>query len=299
MDIRVLQYFLIVAREKSISKAAEVLHMTQPPLSRQMKELEDELEKKLFVRGNRRITLTKEGLLLRKRAEEIVSLMEKTKAEVSASDENISGDIYIGNGETEGMRLILQTICQIQLQYPDIRFHFSSGDGYDVTDRLDRGLIDFGTLIEPIDIGKYEYLRLPRPDIWGLLVRTDHPLAALNCIHPEDLRNIPLMMSRQMEREGNLSGWLGYDSEELKVTATGNLARTLVMAVEEGAGCLLTLDRLVNLSTKTNLCFRPLEPKLESWMYLAWKKYQVFTTAAEIFIHFLKRNLADEPYTSH
>ena len=190
MDIRVLQYFLIIAREKSVSRAAEVLHMTQPPLSRQLKELENELGKQLFVRGSRKLTLTKDGLLLRKRAEEIVSLMEKTKAEVSTSDENISGDIYIGNGETESMRPILQTIRQIQLQYPDIRFHFSSGDGYDVTDRLDRGLIDFGTLIEPIDIGKYEYLRLPRPDVWGLLLRSDHPLAALDCIRPEDLRDI-------------------------------------------------------------------------------------------------------------
>lgn len=296
MDIRVLQYFLIIAREKSISRVAEVLHMTQPPLSRQLKELENELGKQLFVRGSRKLTLTKDGLLLRKRAEEIVSLMEKTKAEVSTSDENISGDIYIGNGETESMRLILQTIRQIQLQYPDIRFHFSSGDGYDVTDRLDRGLIDFGTLIEPIDIGKYEYLRLPRPDVWGLLLRSDHPLATLDCIRPEDLRDIPLMVSRQMEREGKLSGWLGYGSEELKVVATGNLAHTLTMAVEEGIGCLLTLDRLTDLSVERNLCFRPLNPKLESWMYLAWKKYQVFTAAAEIFIDSLKRSLAADQH---
>lgn len=294
MDIRVLQYFLIVAREKSISGAAEALHMTQPPLSREMKELENELGKQLFVRGNRKITLTKEGLLLRKRAEEIVSLMEKTKAEVSTSNENIGGNIYIGNGETEGMRLLLKTIQQVQAQYPDIRFHFSSGDGYDVTDRLDRGLIDFATLIEPIDIGKYDYLRLPRPDIWGVLMRKDHPLAALDYIHPADIRDIPLMISRQMDREGGLSGWLGYDSEELNVVATGNLAHTLAMAVEEGIGCLLTLDQLVDLSAERNLCFRPLEPKLESWMYLAWKKYPVFTSAAEVFVNVLKQNLAGQ-----
>ncbi|HJD24570.1 MAG TPA: LysR family transcriptional regulator [Firmicutes bacterium] len=291
MDIRVLQYFLIVAREKTISGAAEALHMTQPPLSREMKELENELGKQLFVRGNRKITLTKEGLLLRKRAEEIVSLMEKTKAEVSASSENIRGDIYIGNGETEGMRLLLKTIQQVQAQYPDIHFHFSSGDGYDVTDRLDRGLIDFGTLIEPIDIGKYDYLRLPRPDIWGVLMRKDHPLAALDCIRPADLRDIPLMISRQMAQEGGLSGWLGYDGEELNVVATGNLAYTLAMVVEEGIGCLLTLDQLVDVSAERNLCFRQLEPRLESWMYLAWKKYQVFTSAAEVFVDMLKQNL--------
>ena len=170
-------------------------------------------------------------------------------------------------------------------------FVFSSRAGYDVTDRLDRGLIDFGTLIEPIDIGKYDYLRLPRPDIWGILMRKDHPLAVLDCIHPADLRNIPLMVSRQMAQEGGLSGWLGYGSEELNVVATGNLAYTLAMAVEEGIGCLLTLDQLVDVSAERNLCFRPLEPKVESLMYLALKKYQVFTSAAEGFVNVLKRNL--------
>lgn len=292
MDVRVLQYFLAVAREQTISGAAEALHMTQPPLSRQLIELEQELGKQLFVRG-RRITLTREGMLLRKRAEEIVSLVEKTKAEVSASDERISGDIYIGGGETEGMRLVVQTVRQVQEQYPDIRFHFFSGDGYDVTERLDRGLIDFGTLIEPIDMRKYDYLRLPRPDSWGVLMRRDHPLAELACIRPEHLREIPLISSRQMTGEDGLSGWLGYNHEKLRVTVTGNLVNTLVLAVEEGVGCLLTLDRLVTLPGDGSLCFRPLEPKLESWMYLAWKKYQVFGRAAEVFIRQLKQSLPE------
>lgn len=293
MDIRVLQYFLTVARERTISGAAEALHMTQPPLSRQLKELEEELGKQLFVRGSRKITLTKEGTLLRKRAEEILSLVEKTKSEVSASEESVSGDIYIGNGETEGMRLLLQTVRRVQQQYPNIRFHFSSGDGYDVMDRLDRGLLDFGTLIEPIDMSKYDYLRLPRPDVWGVLMRKDHPLAQLDRIRPADLRDVPLMVSRQMEKEGGLSGWQGHGKQDLRVVATGNLAHTLAMAVEEGVGCLLTLNQLVDLSGERDLCFRPLEPKLESWMYLAWKKYQVFTSAAEVFVSELKRSLSD------
>ena len=210
MEIRVLEYFLAVAREQTISGAAEALHMTQPPLSKQMMELERELGKQLFIRGKRRITLTREGMLLRKRAEEILSLVEKTKAEVSTSDESISGDIYIGGGETEGMRLIVQTVRRVQEQYPNIRFHFSSGDGYDVTERLDRGLIDFGTLIEPIDMSKYDYLRLPRPDTWGVLMRKEHPLASLKCIRPEDLQDVPMITSRQMEQEDGLSGWLGH-----------------------------------------------------------------------------------------
>ncbi len=292
MDLRVLEYFLAVAREQTISGAAEALHMTQPPLSRQLQELEAELGKQLFLRGKRHITLTKEGMLLRKRAEEILSLVEKTKAEVGASEESISGELYIGGGETEGMRLLVRTVRRIQARYPNIRFHFSSGDGYDVTDRLDRGLIDFGTLIEPIDISKYDYLRLPRPDTWGVLMRKDHPLAALAHIRPADLRGVPVITSRQMEGEDGLSGWLG--GEALEVVATGNLVNTLTLAVEEGVGCLLTLDQLVDLSGGRNLCFRPLEPRLESWMYLAWKKYQVFSSAAEVFVEELKRILSED-----
>lgn len=290
MDIRVLEYFLAVAREQTISGAAEALHMTQPPLSRQLMELERELGKRLFTRG-RRVTLTKEGMLLRKRAEEILSLVEKTKAEVGASEESVSGDILIGGGETEGMRLVVKTARQVRERYPNIRFHFFSGDGYDVTERLDRGLIDFGTLIEPIDMSRYDYLRLPRPDTWGVLTREDHPLAKLARVRPEHLREVPLISSRQMTGEDGLSGWLGYDHEKLNIVATGNLVNTLVLAVEEGMGCLLTLDQLVIRPADSNLCFRPLDPKLESWMYLAWKKYQVFTSAAEVFLTHLRQEI--------
>ena len=293
MDIRILQYFLAVAREQTISGAAEALHMTQPPLSKQLKELEDELGKQLFVRGKRRITLTQEGMLLRKRAEEIVSLMEKTKAEISTSGSSVSGDVYIGGGETEGMRHIAKTVFKIQAQYPDIRFHFFSGDGYDVSERLDRGLLDFGTLIEPIDLSKYDSLRLPRPDIWGLLMRKDHPLAQKEAVCSSDLLGIPLISSRQLMDENGMSGWLGYSYEKLHIVAAGNLVNNLRLLAEEGVGCVITLDGIINLSGDCPLCFRPLTPKLESWMYLAWKKYQVFSPAAEVFLHALQ-NLSPE-----
>ena len=266
MDIRVLQYFLTVAREQTISGAAEVLHMTQPPLSKQLKELEAELGKQLLIRGKRRITLTKEGMLLRKRAEEIVTLMEKTRAEISTSDEAVSGEVYIGGGETEGMRPIAKTIRRVQEKYPNIRFHLLSGDGYDVTEHLDRGLIDFGTLIEPLDMGKYDSKRLPRPDTWGLIMRKDSPLAQKERIVPEDLKDIPLISSRQLEGEDGLSGWLGYSSEKLNVVATGNLLNNQRLLAEENVGYVLTLDQIVNLSGDSPLCFRPLSPKLESWM---------------------------------
>ncbi len=291
MDIRVLEYFLAVAREQTISGAAEVLHMTQPPLSKQLKELEEELGKQLFIRGKRRITLTREGMLLRKRAEEIVSLMEKTKAEVSAPDDDITGDVYLGGGETEGMRPIARTIRRVQEQYPGIHFHLFSGDGYDVSERLDRGLIDFGTLIEPIDLRKYDSIRLPRPDVWGLLIRKDHPLAARESIRPEDLLDISLLSSRQLVGENGLSGWLGYDYESLNIVSTGNLVNNQRLLVEEGVGCAVTLDEIVNLTGDSVLCFRPFSPRMESWMYLAWKKYQVFSPAAEVFLRTLKEEL--------
>lgn len=268
--------------------------MTQPPLSKQLKELEAELGKQLLIRGKRRITLTKEGMLLRKRAEEIVTLMEKTKAEISTSDEAVSGEVYIGGGETEGMRPIAKTIRRVQEKYPNIRFHLFSGDGYDVMEHLDRGLIDFGTLIEPLDMGKYDSKRLPRPDTWGLIMRKDSPLAQKERIVPEDLKDIPLISSRQLEGEDGLSGWLGYSSEKLNVVATGNLLNNQRLLAEENVGYVLTLDQIVNLSGDSPLCFRPLSPKLESWMYLAWKKYQVFSPAAEVFLRELQNELPEE-----
>lgn len=291
MDVRALQYFLTVAREQSISKAAQALHMTQPPLSRQMKELEEELGRPLFLRGNRRITLTEEGVLLRKRAEEIVELMEKARAEVTQAGEEVGGEVSIGGGETEGMRLIARVIQKTRETHPKIRFHIFSSYAYDVMERLDKGLIDFGTLIEPVDLTKYDHLRLPGMDVWGLLMRRDHPLARQASIRPEDLTDVPILCSRQMLKENGLSGWLGRDYETLTIAATYNLINTPALMVEEGVGCALTLDKLVNTEGSDILCFRPLEPRLEAGLYLVWKKYQVFTRAAEVFLEQLQQEL--------
>lgn len=296
MDIRVLQYFLAVAREQTVSGAAQSLHMTQPSLSKQLKALEDELGKQLFIRGSRHITLTQEGLLLRKRAEEIISLVERTRAEIRAADEHIAGDIYIGSAETEGVRPLAQAVYQVQQQHPGIHFHFFSGDCYDVTEWLDRGLVDFGTLLEPVDVSKYDSLRLPRPDVWGLLMRKDNPLAAHAAIRPSDLKGVPLIPSRQLAGENGLSGWLGYDYEALNIVATGNLINNLVLLAQEGVGCVFTLDGLADLVCGKSLCFRPLEPRMESWMYIVWKKYPVFSRPAEFFLTQLRRNfLAGTP----
>lgn len=284
MEFRVLRYFLTVAREESITGAAKVLNVTQPTLSKQLMELEEELGKKLLIRGNRRVTLTEEGMLLRKRAQEIMDLVDKTESEVSSTDEALSGDIYIGGGETDAMRLIAKVVKSLQKEHPRVQYHLYSGNAGDVTERLDKGLLDFGVIIGSANIQKYDYLRLPATDTWGLLMKNDSPLAALDSIRPENLRDIPLLCSRQALAGNEISGWLLADSEKLNIVGTYNLIYNAALMVEEGIGYALCLDKLVNTTNASNLCFKPLEPRLEAHLYIVWKKYQVFSKAAKKFM---------------
>lgn len=291
MEFRVLQYFLAIAREETISGAANRLHITQPTLSRQMKELEDELGKQLFIRGNRKITLTEEGMLLRHRGEEIVSLVEKTEQELMLSDATISGDIYIGSGETEGMRLIAKVIRKCQKEYPKIRFHLYSGNAQDVADRIEKGLLDFGILIEPADISKYDFIKLPTKDVWGVLMRKDSPLATLDKITANDIKSLPIICSNQEMVKNELSGLLGIDFDKLNIVATYNLIYNASLLVEEGNGYALGLDQLINTTGNSSLCFKPLEPCLEVGLTLVWKKYQIFSRASEIFLMMIRSEL--------
>lgn len=291
MELRVLRYFLTVVREKNITGAAKALNVTQPTLSKQLMELEESLGKKLFVRGNRTITLTEEGMLLYRRAQEIIDLADKTESEFRGSDEVISGDICIGGAETDAMRLTAKTIKKLQNKYPHIQYHLFSGNADDVTERLDKGLLDFGILIEPADIKKYDYLRLPATDTWGLLMIKDSPLAALEMIRPENLRNIPLLCSKQTLVKNEISGWLRDDYDKLNIVATYNLIYNASLMVEEGVGYALCLDKLVNTTGSSSLCFRPLEPGLEANLDIVWKKYQVFSKAAEKFLEKLQEEI--------
>lgn len=292
MELRVLRYFLAVAKEESITAASETLHVTQPTLSRQHMELEEEFGKKLFIRGNRKITLTDEGILLRKRAEEIVELVEKTETEITASDEIINGDIYIGEGETDAMRIIAHIVKKLQEKYPQVKYHLFSGNADDVTERLDRGLLDFGVVIEPANIQKYDYLKLPATDTWGVLMRKDSPLAQNTVIKPKDLHNIPLLCSRQSMVGKGISQWIGKDFEKLNIVATYNLVYNASLMVEEGIGYALSLDKLVNTTGNSALCFKPLEPKLEVGLNIVWKKSQVFSKAAKKFLEMLESELS-------
>lgn len=293
MDIRILRYFLAVVREESISGAAEFLHITQPTLSRQLMDLEEELGVKLLNRGkkNQRITLTEEGMLLRRRAEEIVALTDKTISEFDTSHDIISGDIFIGGGETNAMRLIARIAKKLQADYPLIRYHLFSGNADDVAERLDKGLLDFGLFIGATNMERYNYLRLPITDTWGLLMRKDSPLADRESIFADDLEDIPLIVSRQSMVHNELSGWSGRDFDKLNIVATYNLIYNASIMVDEGFGYALCLDRLVFSADNNNFCFRPLEPGLETHIDVAWKKYQVFSKAAEKFLEALQHEL--------
>lgn len=292
MELRVLRYFLAVAREESISAAAESLHLTQPTLSRQLMDLEAELGKTLFLRGNRKVTLTQEGAFLRKRANEILDLVEKTQAEFQTSQEALSGDVYVGGGESDAMRLIARTAGALQSAHPQVRFHLYSGNAYDVGERLEKGLLDFGILMGTADLANYDYLQLPLYDSWGVLMRKDSPLAQKARVRPEDLWDQPLLLSRQALIKSSLSNWLQRDLGALNVVSTYNLLFNASLMVEEGLGYALALDKLINTSGDSPLCFRPLEPALRSELHVVWKKYQVFSKAAEAFLALLRNQAA-------
>ena len=295
MELRVLRYFLTIAREESISGAAAVLHISQPTLSRQIRELEEMLGTKLLIRGNRNVTLTESGMLLRKRAEEIVSLVDRTESELITPDEILSGDICIGCGETDAMRMVARTAKKIQHENPDIRFHLFSGNAEDVKERLDKGLLDFGVLIEPADIKKYDSLRLPVTDTWGVLLRKDHPLASRTELCPEDLHGLPLICSRQSMDTDMIAQWIGKDMKELPVVATYNLVYNASLLVDEGLGVALTLEKLINTTGDSSLKFIPLEPVLPTSLDLVWKKYQIFSDVAALFLKELRKEIGLAP----
>ena len=288
MEFRVLRYFLTVAREGSITGAAYSLHLTQPTLSRQLQELEKELGQKLLIRGKSKITLTPEGMILKKRAEEIVEMVEKTEAEFKSINEIISGDIYIGCGETEAMKYISQIMKELQDECPAVKFHIYSGNAEDVTEKLDKGLLDFGILIQPIDLSKYDNITIPHKDVWGVIMRNDSPLVEKQVITIDDIKDRPLIASRQMSRKYSAASgfldWFGDAFEELNIVATYNLVYNAAMMVQAGIGYAVTLDKLLDTTNNANLCFRPLSPKLESGLDIVWKKYQVFSPAAKIFL---------------
>lgn len=293
LELRVLHYFLAVAREQSISAAAESLHLSQPTLSTQLKAMEEELGKQLLIRGtkgSRKVVLTEEGMILRKRAEEILALVKKTENEILFSDESIAGDVFIGAGETDVIRFFARAARKLKNKYPEIHFHISSGNAAYVMERLDKGLIDFGLLYGAIDRSKYESIEVPIKDTFGVLMRKDSPLAEKEFITPEDLWDKPLIVSRQEERDGwPMAGWLKRDISKLNIVATYNLLFNGSLLVDEGLGYAVCLDKLINTTGDSNLCFRPLKPEVKTSPHIVWKKYQIFSKAAEKFLQQIQK----------
>ncbi len=294
MEIRVLRYFLAIAREGSITNAANFLHVTQPTLSRQIHDLENELGQKLFTRCSHNMALTAEGMILRKRAEEIISMVDKTEAEFTSMVEAVGGDIYIGGGETDAIKFVAKVAKELHDTYPNIHYHLYSGNAQDVTERLDKGLLDFGVLVQPADISKYDYLNIPAKDTWGVVMRKDSPLAKKETICKEDLIGVPLICSRQAileERSKNeFVMWFGEAFDRLDIVTTFNLVYNAAIMVDAGLGYAVTIDKIANTSENSNLCFRPLKPRLDAGLNIIWKKYQVFSSAAELFLERLRES---------
>lgn len=294
MELRILQYFLAIAREQSITAAAESLHLSQPTLSTQIKNIEKELGKQLLIRGTKgshKVVLTEEGMILRKRAEEILNLVKKTEHEIAMSDNVVIGDVYIGTGETDGVRLLAKAAGKLKKQYPGIHYHVCSGNAIFVKEQLDKGLIDFGIILEKPDLTGYEALKLPTKDIWGVLMRKDSPLAQKESVSPEDLWNQPLLISQEESESGELVQWIKRSLLELNIAMTYNLLFNASLLVEEGLGYAVCIDRIINTSGNSRLCFRPLAPAIEIEMYMIWKRYQVFSKPAEKFLLMMRENI--------
>ena len=291
MELRVLQYFLAVAREESFTGAANALHLSQPTLSRQLKDLETELGKQLFIRGSRKIELTDEGRILKQRAEEIVSLVNKTENEIAVSDDHIAGDVFIGAGETVGVRTITKAAKCVRDSYPDIHFHIISGDRTDVVEKLDSGLVDFGLVFGSVDESKYESIRVPNSDLWGVLMRRDSPLADRETIESKDLYDKPLIVSRQADRTGVIKRLLGRSADKLNIVATYNLIFNGALMVQDGLGYALCLESVHQPNRNSELIFKPLSTAISEELHIIWKKDNVFSKASQRFLYEVSKSV--------
>lgn len=294
MEIRTLRYFLAVAREENMTRAAETLHVSQPALSKQLKSLEEELGKKLFTRHSFSIKLTEEGILLRNRAEDLVSMADKIEQEFIALDEVTGGDLYFGLAESYQIKFLAASIKDFKQNYPDLRYHITSGDTEQIADKLDKGLLDFLVLAELPDSQKYEYIEFPESDIWGLVFPESDPLAKKKEIRVKNITGLPLFCSEQAWNN-EIKAWAGSSYSDMKLEGSFRLSYNGAIFAKEGLGYLLTFDHLVNTSAESGLVFRPLSPRLETRLYLAWNRYQTFTPIAERFLKQVRNSFLSHP----
>lgn len=291
MEIRVLRYFLTVVREGGINRAAEALHITQPTLSRQLSQLEEEVGVKLFHRGARRITLTNEGILLRRRAEEILSLVDRTEQELIEQEELVEGRIVIGCGELAAVQVLSEMIASFHEKYPLVSYDIFTANADLVKEQMEKGLIDIGVLLEPIDMEKFEFIRLTGKERWGVLMRSDDPLAKKEVVGAKDLENLPLILPRRTNVQNELSNWLGDSFQSAKVLFTSNLSTNGAIMVEKGLAYSIIIEGSVPYLDKEKIAYRPLYPELTANSVLAWKKQQPFGLAVRKFIESAKHFL--------
>ncbi len=294
MEIRVLKYFLAVVREESITKAAEVLHITQPTLSRQLSQLEEEVGVKLFRRGTRKIVLTNEGMLLRRRAEEIIALSDKTMQELLAQEEQVEGIITIGAGELSAMEQIAELCGTFREKYPRVRFDFYTATADVVKEQIERGSVDIGILLEPISMEKFEFIRLSGTERWVVLMRQDDPLTQFDAIRATQLEGLPLVLPRRLNLQGELANWFGDRFEHLNIAYTGNLTTNIALLVQRGYGYSITLEGSLPFRERTEIVSRPLFPPLSASVAFAWKREQPMSTATRKFIEHARTLLAAE-----
>lgn len=294
LETRLLHYFLSVAREQSFTKAAQELHISQPTLSKQMMDLEEQLGKKLFIRGKKKVTLTDDGAYFRSRAREMLDLMEKTESFFRREEDTIAGDFWFGCGETPIMDLITQVFHDLQAEYPGLRFHIYSGDSDSILEKLDKGLLDMGLMLGTSEHEKYRYISLNQKNRFGVLMRKDSPLAELPSVSVEHLAHLPLIISQQTAGEKSLRSWFGREYEHLNIIATYNLIYNATFMAEQGMGYAICLENLVNTEGIRNLTFRPIEPQLAEPAYLVIKKYRILSNTAQIILNEIIRRTAEK-----
>ncbi len=291
MEIRVLRYFLAVVREESITKAAELLHITQPTLSRQIAQMEEEMGVKLFDRGTRKIVLTNEGMLLRRRAEEILELVDKTERELAEQDEMVEGTVSLGCGDLAAVQVMPDLIRSFHERYPAVTFELYTATADHVKERMDRGITDIGLLLEPINKEKYDYISLNRHEQWVVVMPTNSPLAELDAVSPKDLRGLPLILPHRLNVQSELARWFGDEFEKLNIFFTSNLPSNSSVMAYHGLAYSIIVKGSISFWNPEKITYRPLSPELTATSVVAWRRKQPFGLAAEKFIEYLKENL--------
>ncbi len=293
MDTRILKYFLAVAREENITKAAEMLHITQPTLSRQLSKLEDDLGVRLMVRDKNGVTLTDEGILFRRRAEEITELADKAEQELGNSAENIEGTLSIGCGELASVRLLTDIFKSFQEIYPNVQLDLYTGNADQIKQRLDDGLNDIGILLEPVEIDRYDFIRFKTRERWFVVMRSDSPLAQKKCVTPEDLINLPLIVTKRQCVRNEIENWFGKHVNEVNIVATINMSTNASILVEQGIGYAIVIEGSLPYIDKNIICMRPLCPEKTATSVIAWKKSQTFAPAARRFLEYIRDKLSE------